>query len=205
MNLIELCQQTEHRLAKIWLDVNQLKSASNVDNNRVFGEKLDDVKGYKYLGVLEDLLNVIKEENKVIMVDRVRERTSKLCQTKLNAVNLFRGINEVSTLNYYIGLLPYEPKEFDEINKKVRRILSAYKVTRNSANMDRMYLKRDRLFRGLTCLVEKAELMLLNLYEFLSKNPKTQALAEHEKNEASHLGLIRDYLEAKYRLTNSDG
>ena len=70
--------------------------------------------------------------------------------------------------------------------------------------MDRMYLKRDRLGRGLTCLVEKAELMLLNLHDFLSKNPKTRALAEHERNEASHLGLIHEYLQAKYGLTNSD-
>src|SRR5699024_12782052 len=102
--------------------VNQLKSASNIDNEQVYGNKLDDVTGYKYLGVLEDSRNMIKEENKVIIAERVTERTAKLCQTKLNSVNLFKGINEFasSTVNYYIGLLPYEPKEFEEMDKQVR-------------------------------------------------------------------------------------
>jgi len=200
--LVELCRHTDECLRKMKMTVNQSKSASNVNNEETFGDKLDDITGYKYLGVLEDSRNVIKEENKTILEERVIKRTSKLCQTKLNAVNLFRGINEyaLSTLNYYIGLLPYEPKEFDEVDRQVRRILSEFKVTRNAANMDRMYLKRDRFGRGLTCLVEKAELMLLNFFEFLQGNVRTKALAEHEKQEASHLGLIREYLQNKYNL-----
>ena len=141
-----------------------------------------------------------------MVAERISERASKLCQTKLNAVNLFRGINEfaLSTLNYYIGLLPYEPKEFDDLDKNVRRILSEHKVTRHASNMDRLYLKRDQFGRGLTCLVEKAEVMLLKMHNYLNKNPKTRALAEHETQRASHLGLIRDYLLNKYNLDTND-
>src|SRR5699024_12078847 len=57
--------------------VNQLKSASNIDNEQVYGNKLDDVTGYKYLGVLEDSRNMIKEENKVIIAERVTERSEE--------------------------------------------------------------------------------------------------------------------------------
>ena len=91
-----------------------------------------------------------------------------MCQTRLNAVNLFKGINKfaLSILNYYIGLLPYEPKEFDDLDKNVRRIQNENNVTRHASNVDLLYLKRDRLGRGLTCLVEKAEVMLLKMHDY---------------------------------------
>lgn len=200
--LVDLCRTTNECLGRMKLQVNQEKSASNVDNDLTFGSKLDDAKGYKYLGVLEDSRNIIKEDNKRILEERLMQRTTRLCQTKLNAVNLFRGINEfaVSTFNYYIGLIPYEPKEFEELDKKVRRVLCEYKITRNACNIDRLYLKRDQLGRGLTCLADKAELMLLNLNEFLSKNIRTQCLIKNEREQASHLGLIREFLQTKYQL-----
>jgi hypothetical protein len=107
-------------------------------------------------------------------------------------------------MNYYIGLLPYEPEEFDLTDRKVRSVLAEFKVTRRASNMDRLYMKRDKLGRGLTCMVEKAELMLLKMYEFLAGNVKTQALAEQEKQEATHLGLIREYLQQKYSLNDNE-
>jgi hypothetical protein len=204
--LKELCHYTDECLRKMGLRVNQAKSASNIEDEQVFGDKLDDIQGYKYLGVLEDSRNMIKPENKRLLEDRIKDRTTKLCQTKLNAVNLFRGINEyaLSTVNYYIGLLPYEPKELEEIDKDVRRILAAFKVTRQAANMDRLYLKRDRLGRGLACQEEKSEVMLLKLHEFLSKNPETTSLVEQERREGTHLGLIREYLKVKYMLNDDE-
>lgn len=67
----------------------------------------------------------MKPENKCIIEEKIERRVGKLCQSKLNAKNLFAAINEyaLSTTNYYIGLLPYEQSEFEEIDRKVRRIL----------------------------------------------------------------------------------
>jgi len=204
--LVEMCEITRDTLKKMGLQVNQAKSANNVSNPAAFGDELDDIKGYKYLGVLEDSRNVIKPENKQMISDQIKVRATKLCQTKLNAVNLFRGINEfaLSTMNYYVGLLPYEPKEFDDIDKMVRRVLSDHKVTRNALNMDRLYLKRSNLGRGLSSAVEKSEVMLLKLYDFLANNPKARELVDFETREASHLGLIQGYLREKYKLNENE-
>ena len=118
--LVELCVHTNNCLEKMGFKVNRAKSTSNVSNESFFGDKIDDMVGYKYLGVLENSRNVVKGENKILLANKLLERTKKLCQTKLNAVNLFRGINEyaLSTLNYYVGLLPYEQKDLKSWTRK---------------------------------------------------------------------------------------
>ncbi|KAG0416866.1 hypothetical protein HPB47_006067 [Ixodes persulcatus] len=134
-----------------------------------------------------------------MVTNKATEGTRMLCKTKLNAVNVFRGINEfaLSTLNYYVGLLPFKPKEYETIDKEVRKILSESKVTRNAANMDRLYLKRDQLGRGLACVEEKAELMLFKMLKSFEKHPQTRPLMEHEKEEKTQLGRICEYPEGK--------
>ncbi|KAM7306753.1 hypothetical protein ISCGN_010420 [Ixodes scapularis] len=146
----------------------------------------DDHRGGKYLGILEDSLNVVKDDNKAIVTNKATERTGILCKTKLNAANLFRGINELalSTLNYYIGILPFKPKEYETTDKEVRKILRECNVTRNAANMDRLYLKRDQLGRGLAFVEEKAELMLKSL----ERNPINRPLMEQEKEKKPSSG-----------------
>lgn len=125
-------------LEKMGFETNNQKSASNVESENVFGQVVDDHNGYKYLGVLEDHNNVIKQENKDIIASKVLDRINKLCDTKLNAKNLFSSINEfsLSTLNYYIDLIPFEPEELQSIDNNVRRIL----VNHNVLNYD--YKKR---------------------------------------------------------------
>ena len=202
--LVELCRVTGQCLNKMSLKVNQRKSASNIDNGAVFGNKIDDEFGYKYLGVLEDGQSEIMPENKTILEKRVVDRTTQLCQTKLNAVNLFHAINEfaLSSLNYYIGIVPFDSKEFDEIDRKVRRVLSEYKVTRNAANMDRLYLSRKEFGRGLACVVDKAELMLYKSYQALNESPSSRPLIEFERDSLTRLGLINEHLKGKYELTD---
>lgn len=148
----------------------------------------------------------MKDENKAIVTNKATKRTRMLCKTKLNAANLFRGINKfaLSTLHYYVGLLPFKPKEYETIDKEVRKILSEYKVTRNAANMDRLYLKRDQLGRGLACVEEKAELMLFKMLKSFEKNPQTRPLMEQEKEEKTQLGRICEYLKEKYQLEETN-
>ena len=75
----------------------------------------------------------------------------------MNAINLFRGINEfaLSPFNYYIGLLPIDENEHNLIDKEIRNILREFKIVRNAANMDRLYLKKNMTGRGHVSLVEK--------------------------------------------------
>ena len=74
-------------------------------------------------------------------------RIEALCTTKLNARNLFRGINEfaISTINYYIGILNYEPEEFEQLDKQIRQILAKHNVIIKASNIQRLYISRDEL------------------------------------------------------------
>ena len=115
--LIEICTLVDDTLKRMGMKINQAKSASNIESDQVFGQQVDEIDGYKYLGILENSQNVVKNENKEILKQKILMRIEALCTTKLNARNLFRGINEfaISTINYYIGILNYEPEEFEQL------------------------------------------------------------------------------------------
>ena len=88
--------------------------------------------------------------------------------------------------------------EFEVMDKSIRRILSTFNITRNAANMDRLYLRRDQLGRGLICNNENSEVMLLNYYNYLNNSTRTKPLIEQERKEATHLGTIKEYLKQTY-------
>ena len=69
--LSELCHYTRESLRMIGFNVNQQKSTSNIESEWTFGDKLDDFEGYKYFGVLEDSNNMIKQENKINICEKI--------------------------------------------------------------------------------------------------------------------------------------
>ncbi|KAI2795587.1 hypothetical protein BLOT_016634 [Blomia tropicalis] len=203
--LSELCHYTRESLRMMGFNVNLQKSASNIESEETFGDKLDDIEGYKYLGVLEDSNNMIKQENKTIICEKLLKRVKALCDTKLNARNLFHALNEyaIATVNYYIGIIDFEPAEYERMDKEVRQVLASHNVTKNASNMDRLYIPRSELGRGLQNIMEKAEVMLYNLAKHLER-PPTKPLLEIEKALSSHLGLIVEYLKSKYELSDTE-
>ena len=158
---------------------------------QTFGEKVDDIDGYKYLGVLEDSRSILKPENKTKIESKILTRVTKICQTKLNAKNLFAAINEfaISTINYHIGLIPFEQSEYETIDKKIRQILCDQKITRNASNNDRLYLSRNEMGRGLQNISD---------IEVGSRDYERNEILEIEKRNGSHLGLITEYISNKY-------
>lgn len=204
--LIDMCQLTARCLKQMNLNINETKSASNIDSNQVFGNVVDDNIGYKYLGILEDSSSIAKIENKNIIRQRIYDRVRKLCQAKLNAKNMFAAVNEfaISTLNYFIGLIAFEPQEFQQIDLEIRKIMNEEGIVRNSANMDRLYLKREELGRGLCNIEEKAEQMLLNLYNHIYQRFEVKPIIENEKASGTFLGTIKEYLITKYEESGLD-
>jgi hypothetical protein len=198
--LEELCRHTSTTLHRMGFTINQQKSASNIDSPTTFGEVVCDRQGYKYLGILENSCNIIKEDNKLILQKRATSRIKSLCETHLNARNLFAAINEfaLSTFNYYIGIIPFEPEEMREMDMQVRRILYDHKISRHASNVDRLYLSRTELGRGLQNLEEKAEHMLLKLHHNLDGNYQSKEIIDIEKQSATQLGLIAPFLRSKY-------
>ena len=205
-SLMELCEFTKDAFDCIGLKVNHQKSASNIESDKIFGSKIDNKNGYKYLGILDNSHNVALRKNKILLEEKVIRRTIQLCQTKLNAKNLFLAINEyaISTLNYYIGVIPFEPTDYERMDQGIRQILDEHKVTRKTSNIARLYLPRYELGRGLHNIVEKAEVSLIKLNQYLLSKENTKIIIKIEKENVTLLWTINEYLVNKYNINQQE-
>src|SRR5699024_1315023 len=106
--------------------ISEAKSASNVENDQLIGATLDSHHSYKYLGIWEFGDGRQNDErNKQTIRERIKARVEVLCDSKLTGKNLFAAINQyvISVINYFVGVIDYQPSEFEELDKEVRRIL----------------------------------------------------------------------------------
>ncbi|MGL5717959.1 MAG: hypothetical protein ACRCX2_33460, partial [Paraclostridium sp.] len=120
--------------------------------------------------------------------------------------NLFKAINEhaISLMNYYVGVLPLEPKHYKELDNEIRKILVRYGIHLQPGCMERLYLPREEIGRGLHNVEYRAESMLLSLNQTISKNinnsTRRAAILHVEKKSFTHLATIKEYLKSKYSL-----
>ena len=135
------------------------------------------------------------------------QRAKRLCNTNLNAKNLFKALNEhaLSLMNYYIGVLKIEPEEFANIDHEIRQILIKFKVHMQPANKERLYLPRSEMGRGLNNIEMKSENMLLQLKltleEYKNTSTRRSAILTVENNNQTHLSKIIRFLMTKYNIT----
>ncbi|XP_029655289.1 uncharacterized protein LOC115228998 [Octopus sinensis] len=191
-------------LGKIGLELNFSKSATNLQLYGDLVKVLEDHEGYKYLGITESPKSLILPETKIQIIEGVRKRAAMLCKTHLNARNLFHALNEyaISLLNYYVGIVEFEPQEYDDMDCMIRRVLRENHVYVLAANKERLYLPRAQFGRGLCGVAHLSERILLKMHDHLvsgaSVSDRMYAILQTEKARASHLGTIKAYLLAKY-------
>ena len=139
------------------------------------------------------------KENKEIVKTKLLDRVELLCKQHLSARNFFRAINEyaISTINYFVGILNYSLSELSELDADVRRILLKNNITKNAANMERLYLPRTKMGRGLTKISDKSEIMLIKLFNHLQSTEEREENLKVEKYNATLLGLIKEHIRAK--------
>ncbi|KAF7682599.1 hypothetical protein TCON_2182 [Astathelohania contejeani] len=91
-------------------------------------------------------------------------RVYRLCNSNLNAKNLFKVINEhtIALINYHIGLQHLEPADFAAIDQKVCLSIIKHNVHLKPGCKERLYLSRNEMGRGLYSVEIKSECMLLN-------------------------------------------
>lgn len=205
-DLNSLCKLTNEIFESIGLSINEQKSANNTGDIESFGDMVNDDIGYKYLGILEDSNNLFHENNKIAIREKVFGRVESICNSKLSAKNLFHAINEfaIAPLNYYLGIIDFTEGELEEFDKGIRRILAKYQITRRSSNMDRLYLHRKELGRGLQNIVEKNEIVSLNLAESLDGNLYFHTIWESEKTNNTSLGNIKEKIKYKYQMSDDE-
>lgn len=119
---------------------------------------------------------------------------------------MMHAINEyaISLVNYYCGILEIEPSEYAKLDLEVRKILIEHRIHFKPANKERLYLPRTHMGRGLSNIEDKAERILLQFNTFLENKKyicdRKKCIIENEVKFATHLGLIKQYLVAKYDL-----
>lgn len=202
-------EQTLHQLEEDTLStiecmgfvLNQDKSATNSDTLDLITKRIDYPQAYKYLGIWEEKNEKTSPQNKEAIKNKMLNRVESLCKTKLIAKHLSKAINEfaLATTNYVIGIVDYDLKEFDNLDKNVRRCLYENEALRASSNIERLYLPRKKQGRGISCLADKTEVIQFKLSKYLEGGERGE-ITKAEEQAASILSIIQELLKTKYRL-----
>ena len=199
-----LAAETYAFFDSVGLEPNKEKSATNSPICAGKAELLEGAAGYKYLGITEDSTGVPKRSCFESIRTELMARINRLCETKLNARNLIHSVNEhaLSLLNYYVGVLRLEPKDFEDLDHAVRQSLMRHGVHNQLGCLERLYLPRNQLGRGLHSAVFRSELMLAQLLNTLTAgapcSTRRACIAKVEEAAKTHMALISSYLSAKY-------
>ena len=204
-----MMNETKKFFDNIGLEVNKEKSATNSIVCQDDAKFIEGIQGYKYLGITENSKSIPTKENFERIKIEIGRRTELLCKKPLSAKNLFNAINQyaISVINYHIGVLKLEPEDFKELDSYIRNILMKHKIHQQPACLERLYLPRKELGRGLSSVEFKSEQMLLNLKLNLkvSKNisKRRAAILKVEQESVTHLSVIENFLKAKYNLNST--
>ncbi|TBU16705.1 hypothetical protein CWI38_0293p0020 [Hamiltosporidium tvaerminnensis] len=149
---------------------------------------------YKYLGKMKDSRGILTRSSFEEVQSKLVSRVERLCQTRLNAKNLFSAINQhaIWLISYHIGVLRLEPADFSKLDEAVRAVLVKNKIHLLPGCKERLYLPRTELGRGLHSVELRSEHMLLQLLD--------SAILKVVNNNKTHLALIKGFLKVKYRL-----
>ncbi|KAM0677692.1 hypothetical protein BDAP_001590 [Binucleata daphniae] len=188
----------------VGLEINKEKSATNSTLCSHDTTYLDSKKSYKYLGITETNKTTVLDESYHKIKKEILESVERLCKTNLNAINLFKAINEhvVSVIDYHIGVLKLEPKDFNMLDDDIRKTFVKFKIYMQPANKEGLYLPRDKLGRMLINIEHRSEQMLLMLNNTLTTSKFSSigraAILKVENDNQTHLSLIPSYLKVKY-------
>ena len=85
-----------------------------------------------------------------------------ICKANLNSRNLFLAINEwvCCSVDYVTGVIEADREWYLKLNKTIRSILTEFQFHAHPAALERLYLKRSDMGRGLSNLVHRSERIL---------------------------------------------
>ena len=204
-NMNKIIDKFKEILFIIGMELNLDKCGSYIKNKHI-KNIIDKNNYYRYLGVEEN--NITNQKiNKQLIKEEIIDRISKLMKTKLNAINLFKAINEyaISKISYYIGILNWTESEINDLDKSIRNELIKGKVHYRTANKERLYLERCNFGRGLKAVNTLHENILINIYNYFFKSNKKNCkridfLKEEIMKNKSPIFSINSHLKTKYNI-----
>ena len=114
----------------------------NLPNNNIKGLNLDEI--YKYLGILQadDVKHTqVKKET----LSEYNKRVRKLLKSKLNGGNIIKAINNwtVPVVRYTAGIIDWTQAKLEDLDRKIRKFLSALHALHPQSDVDRLSLPRQ--------------------------------------------------------------
>ena len=124
-------------------------------------KSLQKGESYKYLGTLETDKS-LEEKMKFSVSKEYIRRIRKVVNSKLNGMNLVRGINtwEVSLLRYSAAFVSWRKSELQAIDRKTRKVFIIYGALHLKSDVDRLYIFRKEGGRSLISIEDCVELAI---------------------------------------------
>ena len=93
-----------------------------------------------------------------------------ILKSKINGENIIWAISSraVSIVRYEVGIINWTKIEFEELDRRTRKLMTMYGSHHPKADVDRLYLKRCEGGRGLLGLEDCVQVEVHSLEKYLS-------------------------------------
>ena len=127
--------------------------------------------GYKYLGILEADGVKHKEIKGQIKKEYIRI-VRNILKSKLNGGKIISAINSraVSIVRYGVRIISWTKMEFEELDRKTRKLMTIYGTQYPKADVDRLCLQRCEGRKGLIRLLDCVQIEVHSLEQYLSSS-----------------------------------
>ena len=207
-SLKKLTQRCKQQLEKIGLSLNREKSKANTKIDII--EQIEKPLSYKYLGMDESPDQTYTKETMVRIEAEMSTRLNLLLKSELNSANLITAINEwvISLTDYPTGIINTDKSWAPMVDKTIRKMLSTKNIFIEGACIERLYMKRKQLCRGLSNVEFREERLLLKLNSYLQKagndemhTMRKKAILKAESMQGSKVAAIENKIQKRYGTT----
>ena len=132
-------------------------------------QQLEQEGTYKYLGVNEgDGIQHAKMKEKIR--EEYYRRIRMITKSELNAINRMEAINTLATpvVTYSFNIVDWKMEEIRKLDRKTRKLLTMERMHHPRADVDRMYLPRNKGGRGLIQLESAYKTATIGLDAYLN-------------------------------------
>ena len=129
-------------------------------------QELEQGKMYKYLGI-EESEGIQHQQMKERLKQEYSRRLKIILKSELKARNKITAIGAlaVPVLRYSFGIINWRTEEIKKIDRKIRKMLTMYKMHHPKPDIDRLYVKRKEGGRGLQQLEAAYKAEIINIAE----------------------------------------
>ena len=128
-----------------------------------------------------------------------------MLETKLNGNNVTKAINTwaVSVVRYSAPFLDWRKEEIQELDRRIRKLMTMHKALHPKSNVDRLYISRNEGDRGLLSVEDTIETSKIGLERYVQES-KEQLLSAAKRSDMEVKETVKQYKDrrAKERKEN---